>query len=64
MREVAGARGCGGGSQMRVMVIGLAALLVFSGCAALKRTEDLPIPPPADSIQGGPEGENNNMDGL
>jgi hypothetical protein len=49
---------------MRAMMIGLAALVVFSGCAALKRTEDLPIPTAADSVQGGPEGENGNMDGL
>jgi hypothetical protein len=41
---------------MRVLVAGLVALMLVSGCAALRRTEDLPSPLPEDSL-GGPEGE-------
>jgi hypothetical protein len=50
--------------EMRVLAVGLIALIVASGCAAMKRTEDLPIPKASDSLQGGPEGENDNADGL
>ena len=49
---------------MRVLVVGLLALMMFNGCAALKRTEDLPVPTDSRSLQGGPEGENDNADGL
>ena len=45
-------------------VVGLLALIVVSGCAALKRTEDLPVPTDSQSLPGGPEGENDNADGL
>ena len=48
---------------MRVMIVGLLALIVVNGCTALKKTEDLPVPTDNRSIQGGPEGESN-MDGL
>ena len=47
---------------MRVLAVGLLALIVVSGCAALKRTEDLPSPA-TDAAPGGPEGEDNS-DGL
>jgi hypothetical protein len=49
---------------MRVLAVGLLALIVLNGCAALKRTEDLPVPTDSKSLQGGPEGENGNADGL
>jgi hypothetical protein len=49
---------------MRVFAVGLLVLIAVNGCAALKRTEDLPIPPEDRSLQGGPEGENGNMDGM
>jgi hypothetical protein len=41
---------------MRFLVVGLAALVLVSGCAALRRTENLPSPSAEDSL-GGPEGE-------
>jgi hypothetical protein len=41
---------------MRGLVVGLVALVLVSGCAALRKTEDLPSPSPEDSV-GGPEGE-------
>jgi hypothetical protein len=41
----------------RLLGVGLVALIVVSGCAALKRTESLPSPG-ADALPGGPEGEN------
>ena len=39
---------------MRFLVVGLAALMLVSGCAALRKTEDLPSP---SEQLGGPEGE-------
>jgi len=50
--------------DMRVLVVGLLVLMAVNGCAALKRTEDLPVPTDDRSLQGGPEGENDNADGL
>lgn len=41
---------------MRGLVVGLAVLVLVSGCAGLRKTEDLPSPLPEDTI-GGPEGE-------
>ena len=49
---------------MRVLAVGLLVLIVINGCAALKKTEDLPVPTDNRSLQGGPEGEGNNADGL
>ena len=49
---------------MRMLAVGLLVLIAANGCAALKRTEDLPVPTDQRSIQGGPEGENDNMDGM
>ena len=45
---------------MRMLAVGLLALIVLNGCAALKRTEDLPVPTDDRSLQGGPEGEGDN----
>ena len=45
---------------MRVFAVGLLVLIVANGCAALKKTEDLPVPTDNRSIQGGPEGEGDN----
>ena len=41
----------------RALVVGLIALVVMNGCAALKKTEDLPSPLPQDGPGAGPEGE-------
>ena len=49
---------------MRVLVVGLLVLMAVNGCAALKQTEDLPVPTDEKSLQGGPEGENDDGDGL
>jgi hypothetical protein len=49
--------------EMRVLAVGLLALIVLSGCAALKRTEDLPSPA-TDAAPGGPEGEDDSADSL
>ena len=45
-----------GVDRMRLLIVGLGALMLVSACAALQRTESLPSPA-ADAIQGGPEGE-------
>jgi hypothetical protein len=41
---------------MHFLIVGLGALMLVSGCAALQRTESLPSPA-TEAIQGGPEGE-------
>ena len=43
---------------MRLLAVWLVALMLMGACATLKRTESLPSPNEADTIQGGPEGEN------
>jgi hypothetical protein len=43
-------------SDMRALAVGLVTLIVVNGCAAVKRTEDLPTPA-GDALPGGPEGE-------
>jgi hypothetical protein len=48
---------------MRMIAVGLVAVILLSGCAALKRTEDLPSPA-TDAAPGGPEGEGDDADGL
>jgi hypothetical protein len=50
--------------KMRVLMAGLLVLIAVNGCAALKKTEDLPVPTDSRSLQGGPEGENLDSDGL
>ena len=45
---------------MRVLLAGLLVLMAVNGCAALKKTEDLPVPTDERSLQGGPEGEGDN----
>jgi hypothetical protein len=47
---------------MRVLIVGLLTLIVVSGCAALKKTEDLPVPTDSQSLPGGPEGETDAAD--
>ena len=49
---------------MRLLAVWLVALMLVGGCAALKQTESLPSPNPADSIRGGPEGESYDDDSL
>lgn len=49
---------------MRMLAVGLLVLIAVNGCGALKRTEDLPVPTDNRSLQGGPEGETDNPDGL
>lgn len=41
---------------MRWLIVGLAALMLVTGCAALERTESLPSPATA-GIPPGPEGD-------
>ncbi|HEY7140736.1 MAG TPA: hypothetical protein VIE44_11590 [Methylomirabilota bacterium] len=48
---------------MRLLAVGLLALIVVSGCAALKKTEELPSPA-TDAAPGGPEGEDDGSDSL
>jgi hypothetical protein len=50
--------------EMRMLVAGLLVLIVVNGCAALKNTENLPVPAEDRSLQGGPEGETLDADGL
>jgi len=49
--------------EMWVLAIGLLALVVVNGCAAMKRTEDLPTPA-GDAAPGGPEGEPDSTDSF
>jgi hypothetical protein len=48
--------------EMRVLAIGFLVVIAVNGCAALKKTEDLPVPTDSQSLPGGPEGETDAAD--